>query len=129
MEKQCIYTSYFANLRNIPKDIIPVSICLYPPKWYTGLEYKKLAPTHSILESWKRDHDITDYTHRFDSLILTRLNIEDVIYDLNLMADYSVDNDIALICYEKPGDFCHRHLVANWLIENGYTATEFKKGE
>ena len=21
---------------------------------------------------------------------------------------------IVLLCYEKPGDFCHRHLVADW---------------
>ena len=27
------------------------------------------------------------------------------------------DIDIALVCYEKPGDFCHRHLVADWLNE------------
>ena len=23
--------------------------------------------------------------------------------------------EIALVCYEKPGDFCHRHIVADWL--------------
>ena len=25
---------------------------------------------------------------------------------------------IALVCYEKPSDFCHRHLVAKWINEN-----------
>lgn len=34
--------------------------------------------------------------------------------------------DICLICYEKPNDFCHRHLVADWFRENGYEAVEFK---
>ena len=28
------------------------------------------------------------------------------------------DKDIALCCYEKPTDFCHRHLVAEWLNNN-----------
>lgn len=23
--------------------------------------------------------------------------------------------NIVLLCYEKPEDFCHRHLVADWL--------------
>jgi len=27
-----------------------------------------------------------------------------------------VDTDrIILLCYEKPADFCHRHIVADWL--------------
>lgn len=25
--------------------------------------------------------------------------------------------DVALLCYEKPGDFCHRHILAEWLKE------------
>lgn len=29
-----IYTTYFANLKNLDSSIIPVSICLYPPKFY-----------------------------------------------------------------------------------------------
>lgn len=28
--------------------------------------------------------------------------------------------DIAVICYKKPSDFCHRHLVVDWLNENGF---------
>jgi uncharacterized protein (DUF488 family) len=34
--------------------------------------------------------------------------------------------NIALVCYEKPTDFCHRHLVADWLKEHGYECEEFK---
>lgn len=35
------------------------------------------------------------------------------------------ENDIALICYEKPTDFCHRHLVADWLNKNGFKCDEY----
>ena len=35
------------------------------------------------------------------------------------------DIDIALLCYEKPDDFCHRHLVADWLNKNGYKCEEY----
>lgn len=28
-----IYTSYFANLRNIPSDIVPISICGKAHEW------------------------------------------------------------------------------------------------
>ena len=34
--------------------------------------------------------------------------------------------DVALCCYEKPGDFCHRHLVAKWMNEKlGVQIEEF----
>ena len=36
-----IYTTYFAQLRNLPKNIIPISICAKAPSWYNGLQYKK----------------------------------------------------------------------------------------
>lgn len=27
----------------------------------------------------------------------------------------SQGKDCALLCYEKPGEFCHRHILADWL--------------
>ena len=24
-------------------------------------------------------------------------------------------HDVILLCFEKPGEFCHRHLVVQWL--------------
>ncbi len=29
-----------------------------------------------------------------------------------------VNGEPVLLCYEKSGEFCHRHLVAKWLEEN-----------
>ncbi len=33
-----IYTSYFANLKNIPDNIVPISICRRSPKGYDGIQ-------------------------------------------------------------------------------------------
>ena len=30
-----IYTSYFAKLKKLPDNIIPISICAKVPNWYT----------------------------------------------------------------------------------------------
>lgn len=38
------YTSYFANLKKLPDNVVPISICGKAPDWYSGLQYKKLAP-------------------------------------------------------------------------------------
>ena len=33
---------------------------------------------------------------------------------------------VTLLCYEKPDDFCHRHLVSKWFNEHGYKCEEWK---
>lgn len=118
-----IYTTYFAKLKSLPSSITPVSICGWPPKFYTGLQYKNLAPLWSFFSEWKRTHDNDYYIRCFKSLVLSKLNQKEVVDCLHSMAG---TEDIALVCYEKPGDFCHRHLVADWLNEAGYQCEEYK---
>ncbi len=106
-----IYTSYFANLRKIPDNIIPISICRKSPKWYNGLEYKGLAPSQSLLSAWQREPNEKAYREVFNNL-LKHLNIQAILFDLSNMSN---GKDIVLVCYEHPSKFCHRHLVAKWL--------------
>jgi len=120
-----IYTSYFAKLKSLPDNVIPISICGKAPYWYKGLQYKKLAPKYDFFMKWKENHDNDYYIKCFNEQVLDKLNIRDVIYDLVGILDVNEDVDIALICYEKPSDFCHRHLVADWLNEHGFECKEF----
>jgi uncharacterized protein (DUF488 family) len=56
------------------------------------------------------------------------LDVNQVVFELNELANGRFkDTDIALICYEKPSDFCHRHLVSKWLNENGYDCIEWNE--
>lgn len=55
-----LYTSYFANLKNLPKDVVPISICGKAPAWYDGLQYRRLAPKYEFFKVWKETHD-NDY--------------------------------------------------------------------
>ena len=42
-----IYTSYFAKMKDLPDNIVPISIAGKSPDWYNGLEYKvQLLVTH-----------------------------------------------------------------------------------
>jgi uncharacterized protein YeaO (DUF488 family) len=118
-----IYTSYFANLKKLPPDCIPISICGKAPSWYTGLQYKKLAPKYGFFMEWKKTHDNNYYIEHFQKEVLDTLDINQVLRDL---LDLSKTGNIALICYEKPTDFCHRHLVADWLNQNGLDVKEYK---
>jgi hypothetical protein len=39
-------------------------------------------------------------------------------------------DNVILLCYEKPGDFCHRHIVADWLESNfGMRVDEYDQAE
>ncbi len=119
-----IYTSYFAKLKSLPDNIIPISICGKAPDWYKGLQYKKLAPKYDFFMKWKENHDNEYYIKCFNEQVLDKLNVEDVVSEL---VDLHSGIDIALICYEKPTDFCHRHLVAKWLNDNGFACKEWEQ--
>ena len=117
-----IYTSYFAKLNKLPANIIPISICGKAPDWYKGLQYKKLAPKYSFFSKWKKNGDNNYYIEHFNNEVLSIL-FPQAVY--NELLKLSGGKDIALICYEKPSDFCHRHLVAEWLTTNGIKCDEF----
>ena len=118
-----IYTSYFAKLKFLPDNIIPISICGKAPDWYKGLQYKKLAPKYDFFIKWKDNHDNDYYTKCFNEQVLDKLDVEDTVSEL---IDPHSGIDIALICYEKPEEFCHRHLVAEWLRKNGFKCEEYR---
>lgn len=116
-----IYTSYFAKLNKLPPNVVPISICGKAPTWYNGLQYKKLAPKYSFFSEWKKNGDNNYYIEHFNDEVLSTLSPQ-TIY--NELLKLSGGKDIALICYEKPADFCHRHLVAEWLTINGIKCDE-----
>lgn len=79
---------------------------------------------------WKKNHDNDYYIEYFQTEVLDGLDIADVILDYSKMVyNFNVgENDIALSCYEKPSDSCRKHLVAEWLRENGFKYEEWKEG-
>ena len=112
-----IYTGYYARLKDYEKaGLTPVSIAGKAPEFYKGLQFKKFAPTWEIFSRWKSGEiDNFQYTDEFNSKVLDKLDKEEVKDFLN-----SFETDIVLLCYEKSGDFCHRHIVADWIEANFY---------
>ena len=85
-----IYTSYFAKLKSLPDNIVPISICGKAPDWYKGLQYKKLAPKYDFFMKWKENHDNDYYIKCFNEQVLNKLNANDVVLDfLKLSRDFS----------------------------------------
>lgn len=118
-----IYTSYFANMKALGKEnILPISIARYSPRWYNGPRYTNVAPYGYMLQE-SCSHE--QYLQKYDE-ILSHLNADKVVNDIKTI---SQGRDVALCCYEKPGDFCHRHLLSEWLRKNGYDVNEWEKKE
>ena len=115
-----IYTSYFAKY----KGEAGVAICKYMPKWelkYPIEWYPQLAPTAEILINWKSSKQDkaaeAEYTEAYKRDVLSKLDVNKVYEEL--------DGKV-LLCYERPDQFCHRHIVAEWFRDAGYMCNELQ---
>ena len=96
-----MFTSYFANVKKLPPDLVPVSIARGSPRGFTGKKELRLAPTWAMLKMQKPEYD-ADFAE-----ILAKLDPAEIYQTLG--------ENAVLLCWEKPGDACHRRLVAEWL--------------
>ena len=117
-----IYTSYFSAVKKLPSNICAISIAGWPPKGWKGPQYKALAPKWNFFSKWKENHDNDYYIEHFNKEVLEPLSPESVV---KLLKQIAGSKDVCLCCFESPGEFCHRHLVANWLNKNGYECKEY----
>lgn len=118
-----IYTSYFANLKNISKDIVPVSISGRAPEFYKGIEYRKLAPKYNFFIEYKKNQDESYYVSHYYEEVLNKLECRNVISELSSLSN---GKDIVLLCYENSRSFCHRFLVSEWFSKNGINCSEIE---
>lgn len=124
-----IYTSYFAKWQQLLKSgVYPVSISRYPPKFIADngcASWMSVAPTESILRQIKTSSHTEDdkriYTERYLNEVLGAYEKEPgPLYLLQQLRDLVPKeySEIALCCFEKPLEFCHRHILADWLMSH-----------
>ena len=108
-----IYTSYYGNFRQyVGKVTIAISRRAPCP---VGHHFPELAPSEELLWNFK------------SRLIQQEEFIQVFNQQLALLDPQRfgprVQNHV-LLCYEKFPEFCHRHLVANWLRLAGFETQE-----
>lgn len=103
-------TSNFAKSKKLNQKNL-VSISLFPPKWYEGRTYTKLAPNWDTIDAWKKsektEQDWENYKRDYYKSKLSKLDPLQVYKELG--------EEAILLCFEKQGEHCHRHLVSEWL--------------
>ena len=115
-----IYTSYFAKYRGENG----ISIARTQPM-KNGVPYhpalEKLRPPKWLLQGYK-DGDVTEweFKHYYRNLVLRGLN--PVAWGKKLQGQ-------VLLCWEKPEDFCHRYIVADWLRNAGFEVKEWDEAD
>lgn len=91
--------------------------------------YKKLAPKWSFFNEWKNGTEYkgdNEYIQHFNEEVLKNISPSEIEKELKTLAKRQTSDKIILLCYEKPGDFCHRHLVSDWFNQNGIFCREFE---
>lgn len=107
-----IYTSYFAKAATLRQaGIVPVGIALWPPRFFRGVSMSQVAPRRYMLNDQLTDEE---YTRMYRNDVLRLVDARAFVRQLE-EAGHGLD--VALCCFEKPGDFCHRHILAQWLTE------------
>ena len=99
-------TSYFAN-KNAAGDPRAISIARWSPRWWgTRRRYIALAPSSDLLKRSKAGLSWPEYVAEYKRDVLAKLDPAQVYADLS---------ESILLCFEIPGQDCHRRLVAEWL--------------
>jgi len=112
-----IYTSYYANIRHIPDDYFIVAtsgaisdeIASVVDSWD-----RKLAPSKDIYFEYKDNPDWEKYTRRFKEERLKKIDWLELLEKWEEIANQKNKplENIVLCCYEKPTEFCHRHILS-----------------
>jgi uncharacterized protein YeaO (DUF488 family) len=123
-----IYTSYFAFIPKLPSDMLKISISLFTPKWAQVDGYfRSLNPTEQLLREAKSGSiPAEEAMEKYRREILEKLSPVKVYEELIEMLNKSDKHHLVLLCYEKPGEVCHRRFVAEWLeAGNSVSAPEY----
>lgn len=131
-----LYTSYFANIKNIHLDnAYFISIAGKTPNWFQGNDsskYMKFSFLAPLKTWWKEWHDRFEenlnsiqsqswYKQKYYETVLIEIDFSEFIHKLN---NIDPNGNFVFMCYETPNKFCHRHLLSDWIKLHGVDINE-----
>lgn len=107
-----LYTGYFAKYKDYKNaGYIPVSIAGITPEFFEGEKWVDFAPRREFFSRWKKG-ELTNQEYMREYLkYLNTIPKEDI----EELMSITREGKFVMCCYEKTGDFCHRHYLAAFL--------------
>ena len=142
-----LYTSYWAQVRNFPSNLVGLNTTVWPPKWRPLGEDKRgvivvdcppLKPGKEC-EGLCHGNPCESYPHSCDFLLtyknqLSKIDFKDFMQHLERLKEKICkdkgleDIDFAFIVFETPVNLCsERTVIQNWILDNGVGVREWQK--
>lgn len=111
-----IYTSYYAKAARMQGLKIGISLSL-PKDVNVNGQVKWLAPSWDVLKEYKYGAGtMAAKQERYTESFMKQLeSIPKAQLDAFVAKLKEQKGNVFLLCYERTGAFCHRHIVAKWL--------------
>lgn len=109
-----IYTGYIAQVAKYKNAGLDPILITASAK-IKLMRISELAPPWIIVDSIKKGK-ITQA--QYTEMYIEHLNKLGVRYLRELIEGLMEKYNPILLCYEKPTDFCHRHILAEWIKSN-----------
>lgn len=123
-----LFTSHWRSLELRALDAVPVSISRGRPRWslpYRYRRYDELAPDD---RTWAHE-DLNEFERSYISQ-LEALGADTIMAGLRRISEQHGGKALCLLCWEKPGEFCHRRVLAAFIArETGIMVPELEPGD
>lgn len=124
-----VFVSYYGS-KHVPEDAFRVQISTSVPesmKDDMDIQFETLYPSYKNMVKPHKDGEIDDaeYSRRYNETVLEK-NKDKILSNMAKVVDMAREEqkDVYLFCYCRPGAFCHRYLVNNFLNEHGIACQE-----
>ena len=110
-----LYTSHWGNTELADLAAVPIAISRGKPRWRLPYRYRvlgQLAPSREVFSIEDPDEFTAAYLAQLDEL-----GAEKAVSDLARIGTEHGGRPLVLLCFEAPGEFCHRRILADWLEE------------
>ncbi|MDP9475314.1 MAG: DUF488 domain-containing protein [Actinomycetota bacterium] len=121
-----LYTSRWANRELARLPLTPVGISRGVPKFRLGYRYRRLMELAPSRETFAiEDREEFERAYRQG---LEQIGIETIMRKLERIGREAGGLPLALLCFERVDEFCHRHVLRDFMTERGVEIRELEPG-
>lgn len=128
IEPQKLFTSRWANKELAELHCQPVGISRGNPRFRTGFRYRLVRELAPDDEAWAHKEDQAAFRASYLRQ-LEELGLEGILGKLAGISREAGGLALVLLCYEPAGEFCHRHVLSDWLRGRGVEIRELEPGD